>query len=56
MTATSDQRTTALVMRQWEKLEQIKRNLIKQGLLNGDATPAAVVAKLREVIPPDLFT
>jgi len=51
-----DMRTTAQVLRQWDKLEQIKRQLVKQGLVAGDATPAAVIAKVREVITPDLFS
>jgi len=42
-------------MRQWEKINMIKRQLIKQGLVNGDATPAMVLAKLREMIGPELF-
>lgn len=55
MPAQPDERTTAQVLRQWDKLEQIKRQLVKQGLLAGDATPAAVVAKVREVVTADVF-
>jgi len=50
-----DGRTAATLIRQWEKLESIKHKLIKLGLLSGDATPAALLAKLREVVPADLF-
>ena len=50
-----DARTAATLIRQWEKLQSIKHNLIKAGLLSGDATPAAILAKLREVVPADLF-
>jgi len=50
-----DIRTANQVMRQWDKLEQIKRGLVKQGLLNGDATPAMVIAKIRELVPAELF-
>ena len=53
---TTDQRTTSQTIRQWEKVEQIKRSLVKAGLLSGDATPAIVLAKVREVISADLFS
>lgn len=53
--AAPDERTAATLIRQWEKLNAIKNSLIKAGLLTGDATPAAVLAKLREVVPADLF-
>jgi len=44
------------VMRQWEKLQQIQRALVKQGIVSGDATPQQVLDKLRTTIPADLFT
>ena len=51
----TDTRTVSQTIRQWEKVEQIKRSLVKAGLLSGDATPAQVLAKVREVISADLF-
>ena len=51
----TDERSAANVIRQYEKLNAIKNQLIKQGLLDGNATPAMVLAKLREVVPADLF-
>lgn len=51
----TDTRTPSQVMRQWEKIEQVKRQLVKAGALNGDATPAMVMAKLKELVPPDIF-
>lgn len=50
-----DQRPTNVVIRQYQMLAAIKRDLIKQGLLTGAATPAEVIAKLRDLTPPDLF-
>lgn len=50
-----DNRPAQTVIRQYERIEQIKTKLIKQGTLNGDATPQQVVAALRSAIPPDLF-
>ena len=50
-----DQRTAATVVRQYEHIAKIKRDLAKQGLLNGDATPHDVIEKLRTLIPPDLW-
>lgn len=55
MPETTDVRTPQQILRQWEKLEQVKRQLVKAGLLNGDATPAMILAKLRELVPPDIF-
>ena len=52
---TEDTRTPAQLFRQYEKIEQVKRQLVKAGLIAGDATPAAIIAKLREVVTPDLF-
>lgn len=51
----SDTRTPSQLFRQYEKIEQVKRSLVKAGLLTGDATPQTVIAKLREVVTPDLF-
>jgi len=55
MPAETDIRSASQCVKQWEKIEQIKRALVRQALLNGDATPAMVIAKIREVIPADLF-
>lgn len=56
MTATNgDTRSTVELFKQWRKLAEVQRNLTKNGLLNANATPAEVIAKLREVIPPDVF-
>jgi len=55
MPAETDVRSAAQCVKQWEKIEQIKRALVRQALLNGDATPAMVIAKIRDVIPADLF-
>lgn len=51
----ADNRTAATLVRQYDQLEKIKRNLIRQGQLHGNATPQAVVEKLREIIPPGLW-
>ena len=51
----NDVRSASQCVKQWEKVEQIKRALVRQGLLTGDATPAMVLAKIREVIAADLF-
>jgi len=51
----ADTRTASQVMRQWEKLEAVKRSLVKSGMLSGDATPAQVLEKLRTLVAPDLF-
>lgn len=56
MAIPNDDRTAAKVLRQWEKLQTVRNQLVKQGLLNGDATATQVLDKLREQIPADLFT
>jgi len=55
MPETTDTRTAVKVIRQYEKLQSIKNNLIKQGLLTGDATPQQILAALRTIIPPEIF-
>lgn len=51
-----DKRSTAELFKQWRKLAEVQRNFTKNGLLSANATPAEVIAKLREQIPADLFT
>jgi len=44
------------LIRAWQNLQTIKKQLIEMGLLNADATPQDVLAKLRKQIPPELLT
>lgn len=53
--AESEQPSTSKLLRAWERLSVIKNQLVKQGLLNGDATPAAVLEKLKQVIPTEML-
>lgn len=55
MPAADDKRTTSQVMRQWQKLNQVKRHLVKQGVVGEEATPSEVIEALRKEIPQDLF-
>jgi len=50
-----DSRSTQQVVTQFRKIQDLKRILIKDGIINGDATPAQVLAVLRIQIPQDLF-
>lgn len=52
----TDTRTTAKLIRQFQVLQTIKNSLIKQGLVNGDATPAQILAALRTIIPAEIFS
>lgn len=45
---------TSKLLRGWERISSIKNQLVKAGLLNGDATPAQVIAKLNEIVPEEL--
>lgn len=56
MPTPTDDRSAQKVMRQWEKLMTIKNQLVKQGLLDGNATPTQVLDKIRSMVPPELFT
>jgi len=53
--ADTDQISTSKLLRGWERLNTIKNQLVKAGMLNGDATPAQVLAKLREIVPAELI-
>lgn len=53
--AATDQIATSSLLRGWERINTIKNQLVKAGLLNGDATPAMVLAKLKEVVPAELI-
>jgi hypothetical protein len=55
MPQAEDKRTVSQLLRQFDRLEAAKTRLVKAGLLNGDATPQMVVAKLRDIIPADLI-
>lgn len=50
-----DPRSALIVLRQFEKLMSIKREMIKMGLVTDDATAREVVATMRAQVPPDLF-
>ena len=54
-TTTADTRSAAQLFKEWRKLEEVRRNLTKQGLLNGNATPDDVIDTLRKAIPPAVF-
>lgn len=51
----NDTRTTKQLITEWRKLEEIRRSLVRNGLINGDAKPADIVRALRTAIPPDTF-
>ena len=52
----NDTRTPAELVKQHEKLGKVRRELVRQGLLNGDATADEVIACLRKSIPAEMFT
>lgn len=51
----SDARSAMTVLRQWEKLEQIRRCLVKRGLVDEDASAEEVIEVMRKAVPPTLF-
>lgn len=50
-----DTRSPLLVLRQWKELQQIKRQLVREGIIDGDATMAEVVEAMRAQVPFDLM-
>lgn len=51
-----DTRSAGALLSQWRTLKTVKNDLIKEGILNGDATTAEVVQTLRELMPVEQFT
>lgn len=54
-TETGDTRSVTQLFKEWRKLAEVQRNLTKNGLISANATPAEVIGKLRQVIPPETF-
>lgn len=55
MEPSKDERTFKQVYRDWECLLRVKREMVKSGILNADATPDQVIQRMREVVRPELF-
>lgn len=55
MEPVKDDRTAVQLIRQYDQLRKIKSDLIKEGQLNGDASVADVLKKLREILPVGMF-
>lgn len=51
----TDNRTAAQLLRQHEKLNKVRAQLIRMGLINGDAKAEDVIGCLRSQIPADMF-
>lgn len=50
-----DKRNAAQLLRQWDRLDSVKKQLVKAGLATGDATPAQILDAIRKAIPQELF-
>lgn len=53
--AVEDRRTPAELLRQHDRIAKVRRDLIKQGLISGEATPQDVMDAIRRTIPPDML-
>lgn len=51
-----DTRTASQLLRQWQKLNQVRGQLVRAGSLNGDASLDDVLECLRKTIPADMFS
>lgn len=50
-----DTRPPSLVVAQFTKIHNIKKLLVRQGVVDKDGTARDVITALRSQIPPDLF-
>jgi hypothetical protein len=50
-----DARTNSDLLTQWRKLQEIRRQLIRDGLLTAESKPDEVLATLRRILPADLM-
>lgn len=53
--AGKDIRTNQTVLTQYRKLCELKRHMVRDGVLNGDAKMADVLAAVRSLVPPNLI-
>ena len=51
-----DTRTANQLFKEWRKTEEVKRTLIRHGIISGDASLAEVLDALRKAIPQDVFS
>ncbi len=51
-----DERSNSQAVRDWQKLNELKRSLVRQGVISGDATAEAVIAAIRQQVPSTLFS
>lgn len=51
----ADQRPAAVVLRQYDKIAAVRKQLVREGACTKEATPAQVIAALRRQVPPELF-
>lgn len=51
----ADERTPAQVIRDFKVIRELRAQMVRDGMVNGDATPEQMVAKLREIVPHDLL-
>jgi len=51
----SDPRTAGSLLAQWRTLKTVKNDLIKEGVLTGDATTDQVISALRGLLPAEQF-
>lgn len=51
----ADRRTNAQVLRDYIRLRELRAKMVRDGLVNGDATPQQMIDELRKLIPHDLL-
>lgn len=55
MAEVQDDRTVSQLLRQFDQMRKVKTELVKTGQLNGDASVADVIAKMRALLPASMF-
>lgn len=51
----TDPRNARQVMRDYERFQAMKARLVRDGLVNDDATPQQVIDAMRRLVPADIF-
>ena len=50
-----DVRTASELFKQWRKINEVRRSLVRDGLISGDATTSEILDALKKQIPPEMF-
>jgi len=55
MTEKSRDAESIRILRAWDRIQKVKRQLIREGSVNADASVPDVLGKIKQLIPPELI-